>query len=149
MQIPKLANEERRREFNDYTHEEHVKVIKAYLFDGMSHRKIDRMILNLDDSYTRGWQSMGILHYLGIRDPFKGLFKGMDVKDLRVLINTVPFSSDAKLTQVVGRLRRIPDKEVIFIDINDIGFDAIKNQLRLKKTKVYTVLGKKIFERLI
>lgn len=24
---------------------------------------------------------MGILHYLGIKDPFKGIFKGMDVKD--------------------------------------------------------------------
>ena len=26
MQIPKLANAERRREFDDYSHEEHVKV---------------------------------------------------------------------------------------------------------------------------
>ena len=77
MQIPKLANAERRREFDDYSHEEHVKVIKAYLFDGMSHRKIDRMVLKLDDNHTRGWQSMGILHYLGIKDPFKGIFKGM------------------------------------------------------------------------
>lgn len=76
----------------------------------------------------------------------KSFSKGMDVKDLRVLINTVPFSSDTKLTQVVGRLRRIPDKEVTFIDINDYGFDSIKRQLATKKKEVYNVIAKKIFE---
>ena len=101
MQIPKLANVERRREFDDYSHEEHVKVIKAYLFDGMSHRKIDRMVLKLDDNYTRGWQSMGILHYLGIKDPFKGIFKGMDVKDA---IEQIKLTGDDSYNELLGYL---------------------------------------------
>jgi superfamily II DNA or RNA helicase len=74
----------------------------------------------------------------------KSFSKGMDVKNLQVLINTVPFSSDTKLIQVVGRLRKIPDKEVIFIDVNDFGFDAIKWQTNSKK-KVYEVLAKNLF----
>lgn len=74
----------------------------------------------------------------------KSFDKGMDVKNLQVLINTVPFSSDTKLTQVIGRLRYIPDKEVIFIDINDIGFDAIVYQLR-SKNEVYTEKAKNLF----
>lgn len=69
----------------------------------------------------------------------------MDVNDLRVLINTVPFSSDTKLTQVIGRLRKIPDREVFFFDVNDIGFDGIKGQLNLKKEKVYKIIGKNVY----
>ena len=101
MQIPKLANAERRREFDDYSHEEHVKVIKAYLFDGMSYRKIDRMVLKLDENHTRGWQSMGILHYLGIKDPFKGIFKGMDVKDA---IEQIKLTGDDSYNELLGYL---------------------------------------------
>ncbi len=45
----------------------------------MSHRQIDAEVLNLDDAYSRGYQSMGILHYIGLTDSFKGLFSGMGV----------------------------------------------------------------------
>jgi len=75
----------------------------------------------------------------------KSFSKGMDVKNLKVLINTVPFSSDTKLTQVVGRLRQIPGKNVIFVDLNDIGFGAIRNQLYSKTNKVYKKLNKNLF----
>lgn len=75
----------------------------------------------------------------------KSFSKGIDVKNLTVLINTVPFSSDTKLTQVVGRLREIPKKNVIFVDLNDIGFQAIKNQLYSKTNKVYKELAKNLF----
>ena len=40
----------------------------------------------------------------------------MDVKNLQVLINTVPFSSETKLIQIIGRLRPIENKEVILVD---------------------------------
>jgi len=76
----------------------------------------------------------------------KSFGKGIDVKNLLRVINTVPFSSETKLIQVIGRLRKIPNKEVIFIDINDIGFESIKYQLRNKKQKVYNVIGKTFCE---
>jgi len=75
----------------------------------------------------------------------KSFEKGLDVHNLQVVINTVPFSSDTKLTQTIGRLRELPNKEVIFIDINDIGFDNIKRQLYTKENKVYKKIGKTIF----
>lgn len=75
----------------------------------------------------------------------KSFSKGMDVKNLQILINTVPFSSSTKLTQVVGRLRRIPNKEVSFLDLNDIGFQAIKFQLNTKIDKVYSKLAKNLY----
>lgn len=75
----------------------------------------------------------------------KSFSKGMDVKNLTILINLVPFSSDVKLEQVIGRLRKIENKKVFFIDINDIGFGAIRGQLYQKK-KLYEKIGKNIYE---
>lgn len=75
----------------------------------------------------------------------KSFDKGMDVKNLQVLINTVPFSSETKLIQIIGRLRPIENKEVTFIDVNDIGFDGIKYQSINKKKKVLIKLAKNLF----
>jgi superfamily II DNA or RNA helicase len=55
----------------------------------------------------------------------KSFSKGMDAPNLEVVVNTVPFSSEVKLEQTVGRLRPLKDKKVIFLDINDTGFKGI------------------------
>ena len=79
MNIPILEREDRKREYDNYSTAQHRGVVEAYLFQGMSHRQIERDVLNLDSDYFRGWQSMSILHYLGLRNSFKGLFRGMSI----------------------------------------------------------------------
>lgn len=74
----------------------------------------------------------------------KSFCKGIDVKDLQVVINTVPFIADTKLIQTVGRLRKLQNKEVIFIDINDIGFKSLRYQESSKKT-IFSKLAKNLF----
>ena len=44
---------------------------------------------------------MGILHYLGIKDPFKGIFKGMDVKDA---IEQIKLTGDDSYNELLGYL---------------------------------------------
>ena len=41
----------------------------------MATRKIDREILCLKDKDSHGYQSMGILHHIGLQKAFQGLFK--------------------------------------------------------------------------
>lgn len=77
----------------------------------------------------------------------KSFSKGLESENLQVLINTVPFSSETKLTQVIGRLRKLPNKEVFFFDINDNGFEPILYQLKNKRDKVFRVIGKKVFNK--
>jgi 5-methylcytosine-specific restriction protein A len=94
MNIPILNPTDRSREYNNYTQVERDKVIYNYLFNGLSHRDLDRDILKLDVDYSRGWQSMGILHHIGLKSEFKGLFAGMSedeaIKNL-IALNVVTY----------------------------------------------------------
>ena len=80
MDIPKLQKSSRSREFFLYNDLQHALIVKQYLIDMKSHRQLDEDVLHLDGSESRGWQSMGVLHYLGLTKPFKGIFEGMNVQ---------------------------------------------------------------------
>lgn len=71
--------------------------------------------------------------------------KGIDLPDLEVLINAVPFSSTTKLEQIIGRLRYGENKSSIYIDMADVGFPQIVNQLKIRKT-FYRKNAKRIIE---
>lgn len=81
MDIPELRKVKRSREYNSYERNLIIRVVYGYLFEGKSNREIDEQILNIDSGYSHGWQSMGILHYLGIHSKFKGIFQGQSIKD--------------------------------------------------------------------
>lgn len=81
MNIPELKRNDRDREFNKYSKLQRGQVVYAMLFEGKTHREIDREVLNLDSGYTKGYQSMGILHYLGLGKKFRGLFQGMTIDE--------------------------------------------------------------------
>ena len=78
-QYPGLEKSERSREFYKYTEVEKAQVVYEYLFKTVSHRFLDENILGIPSNYSRGWQSMGILHYLGLKNEYKGLFKGEEI----------------------------------------------------------------------
>ena len=54
MNIPILNREDRKREYEYFSAEQHQAIVAAYLFEGMSFRKIESDILNLDSDYFRG-----------------------------------------------------------------------------------------------
>lgn len=80
-EFPSLSQSNRPREFNSYTDQERAEVVYAYLIDGLDYRSIDRNILKLTFD-SRGWQSMGICHYLGLHNKHKGFFKGWKSEDV-------------------------------------------------------------------
>lgn len=78
MKIPKLNKKlEYFRFYNKYTEKQHVDTIIAYLFENKNLAKIDKEILNIKYRKSSGYESMAILHHLGIRGNFKGIFKGL------------------------------------------------------------------------
>ncbi len=104
MEIPRLKKTSRSREYNLYTPNQRALVVKQYLFDGKSHRQLDEDVLKLDGSESRGWQSMGILHYLGLTGDFKALFEEMTIesaiKELK-LSGTDDYSRVAKVLETL------------------------------------------------
>jgi hypothetical protein len=78
MHFPPLARTERDREYNLYGKTERARVVYEYLFNARSHRWLDDNILKLDFD-GRGWQSMGILHHLGLVAAHKGIFRGLGI----------------------------------------------------------------------
>jgi len=71
--------------------------------------------------------------------------KAIDVQDLEILINFVPFGSDVKTEQIMGRLRYGEDKLSILIDVTDIGYTSCVNQMKLRK-RFYKKNVKKLIE---
>jgi superfamily II DNA or RNA helicase len=71
--------------------------------------------------------------------------KGIDVKDLEVLINFVPFGSIVKTEQIMGRLRYGKDKNSVLIDVTDFGYEECIKQYKLRK-RFYKKRAKKILE---
>ena len=62
------------------------KVVNDFLFNGEGHRQLDKKILGLDPKITKGFQSMGILHYLGLKKPFSGIFYNLTIADVNRLL---------------------------------------------------------------
>ncbi len=75
--IPKLQPAKRRREYNLYSDELRSQVVRGWLFSRQTHRQLDEIVLGLDGDSSRGYQSMGILHFLGLKAEFHGLFENM------------------------------------------------------------------------
>jgi hypothetical protein len=68
-----LERSSRIREYKDYPPSIRGQIALAFLRETkLSHRKIDEVYLGQDSSYTKGFQSMGILHYQGLRAKHQG-----------------------------------------------------------------------------
>lgn len=82
MHIPMLLPVNRRREYDSYSDELRDRVIYSMLFlDDISTRSLDQTILNLDPKISKGYQSMGILHFIGIKKEHKSIFVGMKIDE--------------------------------------------------------------------
>jgi 5-methylcytosine-specific restriction enzyme A len=81
MRIPETISSNRSREYKKYTSEEISKVIYSWLFTELSHRELDETVLGLNPLFSKGWQSMGILHYLGLKKPHKAIFLGCSLDE--------------------------------------------------------------------
>lgn len=109
MKIPELKKSSRNRKYKLYTPEQRFEVVKGYIFDGLSHRQIDEEILGLDREYSRGYQAMGILHYLGITGAFKGLFKDFLLEDAILELEN---RADASYDDLITILLRTEGNEI-------------------------------------
>ena len=137
MEIPEIEIKSRPREFNAYSFEEQFSVLKAYLFDNLSYRKIDTIILNFNNPDDEGWkrdtkgfQSWAIINHLGL-GKFKGIFYGMTIEDAIMEIKAKNNPSYSELISI--------------LENNLLHYDFIEEDIEAETAIEFTVLkeGKK------
>lgn len=78
--LPELRSSDRWREYHTYSLIQRARVVRGWLFDGLTHRQLDDQILGMDPAVTRGYQAMGILHAIGLRGDSRGIYRNFDQK---------------------------------------------------------------------
>lgn len=79
LSFPSLEPSGRIREFARYSEKERASVVFYWLFTNYGFREIDEICLHMDGNKTKGWQSMGIAHFLGLFEPHKAFFCGESI----------------------------------------------------------------------
>lgn len=102
MIVPELKITENVRKFERHNKNKRIEVVYDYLFNGHSHRWLDEHILGQDSSYTRGWNSMAILHHIGLIDVHKGIFKEYTVEQA---IEVLTQQNDEMFEPIIEMLR--------------------------------------------
>ncbi|MFS0596653.1 HNH endonuclease [Peribacillus frigoritolerans] len=120
--IPALEPVERSREYNLYEDPIRDRVVYESLFHGRTRRWLDENIIGLKPDESRGYQTMGILHFIGLKDKHKGIFKGLSIYKAVQLLE----QQDSDFSLVIQSLQRFNNmieksqklKEVIIDDID-------------------------------
>lgn len=129
MNIPKLNPVKRDREYNSYSQKQIDNVIYNYLFNRVSHRTLDKDVLKLDVEYSKGWQSMGILHHVGLTDNFKNIFNKMSIDEA---INILSELNDIAYREIIDSLLRINYKEIKYGVFNS--WQIMNSNIAIKTT---------------
>lgn len=90
-----LKRSSRIREYKDYPASLRGQIAFAFLQEEkLTHRKIDEIYLGKDSSYTKGFQSMGILRCQGLVAKHRGSCAGLDIDSLIREVSILADSSD-------------------------------------------------------
>lgn len=89
VSFPPLGGKERRREFDLYSDSQKAEVVRQFLFGGKTHRQLDHEVLELDSKKSHGYQSMGILHFIGLMGAHRGLFNGLSSSEAEAILDSV------------------------------------------------------------
>ncbi|WHY79034.1 HNH endonuclease [Neobacillus sp. WH10] len=79
--VPQLEPVKREREYNLYEVPIRDRAVYEYLFNSESHRWIDEHVIGLNPEESRGYQAMGILHFIGLKNVHKGIFSGKSIHE--------------------------------------------------------------------
>lgn len=94
------------RHIDDFTEEEVLKVIKAYLIEGLSHRKIQWEILGIPaPDKGGGYVAMDILHYFDIKGDKKGILQNADIDEFI-------YNATDKFLEILIKLKAYMDEEI-------------------------------------
>ncbi|WP_254904634.1 HNH endonuclease [Clostridium tyrobutyricum] len=133
MLVPKLEPVKRNREYNNYGELQKDKVVYYYLFiSGMSNRKMDKQILKLNPGKSNGYQSMGILHYIGLKKQHKGIFIDYSISQA---INVLMQQDKMHFAIVIDSLKRYRKRIKSYMAADS--WELMENKIAIKTIDYY------------
>lgn len=109
----KLQPNMRDIEYKRYKTSQKSKVVYGYLFKGLSHRALDKKYLFLDSENSLGYQSMGVLHHLGIIGAHKNIFSQTSLADA---INILEGYDDKKYDLIAEYLKQYASENIVLLN---------------------------------
>lgn len=146
----------RKREYNLYSEDQRASVVYHYLVEGLAFRPLDRIILGLNPESSKGWQSMGICHYLGLVNKHKGFFKGWTPG--RILASLAELSKNTDYCMIYYHLVNYFEKYVSMTDVDKASIllmektnpqESVKSQTWICNTWLSKTKNQLIDERLL
>jgi 5-methylcytosine-specific restriction protein A len=115
MNIPLLDKSNREREYKQYSDYEKSLICKGWLFEGDDHRDLDNKIVGLDPLSSKGFQSMAVLHFLGLKVEFKSIFQSISLNDAVANLknNTQDFERVIELLNYKANFHNIIEEDYI------------------------------------
>lgn len=109
--IPELKKEKRSTEINRTSETQISSIIKGWIFTQKGFRELDEEILNLNSNETKGFQSMAICHYLGLKEEFKGIFEDLEIDKAIELLE----KDSQDFTKIISYLKLEDEKKVLLV----------------------------------
>ena len=109
--IPELKKEKRSTEINRASETQISSIIKGWLFTQKGFRELDEEILNLNRNETKGFHSMAICHYLGLKEEFKGIFEDLGIDKAIELLE----KDSQDFTKIISYLKLEVEKKNLLV----------------------------------
>ena len=134
--LPELRSSGRWREYHTYPLAQRGRVVRGWLFDGLTHRQLDNQILGMDPVVTRGYQAMGILHAIGLRGDSRGIYSNLD---LDLVIRRLQEAGGYELL-----LTHLDDSEELFDDSEELTLERLR---KLEIEELFEAIKRTSLER--
>lgn len=147
INIPDLKSSGREREYKLYPENFRDEVVYEHLFKGKTHRELDKEILGLDPIQSKGFQSMGILHYIGIRSEYRGIFEGINLKEVIDILKKENKEFE-HLIRILERFQKNSKSESDLIQLveEDLLSEKLEEEEYYSEGEIKTYFGKR-YER--
>ena len=133
IRVPELEPVKRSREYNLYEEYRKDSVVYEYLFNSRTHRWIDEHVIGLNPDESSGYQAMGILHFIGLKNVHKGIFSGLSIREAISILE----QQDLDFSLVIQPLYRFSNQLTKSHKIEEVIADDIDSE-KAEEDSYYT-----------
>ena len=140
-----LKKSDRAREYKSYPASVRGQVAYVFLRDKkLGHRKIDEIYLGKDPTYTKGFQSMGILHFQGLVNGHHGIFSGIGIDEIIKEISKLSNSESLIYDLVAFNNHKVIEQKVFDTQFQYMVEKSLKSEDSERRARLSKYDGKSI-----